>query len=187
MTYFLLFYEFFKIGLFAVGGGLSTLPFLYNLAERYPWFEASMLPDMIAVSESTPGPIGVNMATYAGFEAGGILGSVIATIGLVTPSVIIILIISSFLKRFNDNPYIQSAFYGLRPAVTALIAIAGFEVLKVTIFNFNAYQLTKQFISLFNIKALILFIIFYYATAKLKLHPIIFIICGAFIGILLGL
>lgn len=187
MTYLLLFYEFFKIGLFAVGGGLATLPFLYNLAQRYPWFEASMLPDMIAVSESTPGPIGVNMATYAGFEAGGVLGSIIATLGLVCPSVIIILIIASFLNRFNDNPYVQSAFFGLRPAVTALIAIAGFEVLKNTLFNFNAYQRTRQFISFFNIKAVILFIIFYYATAKLKLHPIIFIVCGALIGILLEL
>ena len=126
MIYFQLFYEFFKIGLFALGGGLATLPFLYNLAAKYPWFDASMLPNMIAVSESTPGPIGVNMATYAGYSAAGISGGIVATLGLVTPSIIIIMIIAGFLNKFQENLYVKSAFYGLRPAVTALIAIAGF-------------------------------------------------------------
>ena len=74
MTYLILFLEFFKIGLFAVGGGLATLPFLSELAGKYPWFDESMLGNMIAVSQSTPGPIGINMATYAGFNAGGVLG-----------------------------------------------------------------------------------------------------------------
>lgn len=187
MIYVSLFYEFFKIGLFALGGGLATLPFLYSLAERYPWFDANMLPNMIAVSESTPGPIGINMATYAGFEAGSILGGLIATLGLVTPSVIIILIIAGFLNKFNENLYVKSAFYGLRLAVTALIALAGFEVLKVTIFTFETYQHTRQFINLVNLKALLLFIIFYFSIAKFKLHPIIFIISGAIIGIILKL
>ena len=187
MIYIQLFYEFFKIGLFALGGGLATLPFLYDLAARYPWFDASLLPNMIAVSESTPGPIGVNMATYAGFSAGGILGGIIATLGLVTPSVIIIMIIAGFLNKFKENVYVKSAFYGLRPAVTALIALAGFEVLKVTIFTFNNFMFTKNFLYLFNIKALILFILFYLAIAKFKLHPIIFIISGALVGVILGL
>lgn len=187
MIYIQLFYEFFKIGLFALGGGLATLPFLYDLAARYTWFDASLLPNMIAVSESTPGPIGVNMATYAGFSAGGILGGIIATLGLVTPSVIIIMIIAGFLNKFKENVYVKSAFYGLRPAVTALIAIAGFEVLKVTIFTFNNFLLSKNFLDLFNIKALILFILFYLATLKFKLHPIIFIILGALVGVVLGL
>ena len=93
MTYLILFLEFFKIGLFAVGGGLATLPFLSELAGKYPWFDESMLGNMIAVSQSTPGPIGINMATYAGFNAGGVLGGLVATIGIVTPSVIIILIV----------------------------------------------------------------------------------------------
>lgn len=187
MTYLNLFYEFFKIGLFALGGGLATLPFLYNLAEKYPWFNAAMLPNMIAVSESTPGPIGVNMATYAGFEAGGILGGIIATLGLVTPSVIIILIIAGFLSKLNENKYVKSSFYGLRPAVTALIAIAGFEVFKVSVLTSSHFQLSHQFLDLFNFKALILFIIFYFVITKVKLHPIIFIILGAFIGIFLAL
>lgn len=187
MIYFQLFYEFFKIGLFALGGGLATLPFLYNLAAKYPWFDASMLPNMIAVSESTPGPIGVNMATYAGYSAAGISGGIVATLGLVTPSIIIIMIIAGFLNKFQENLYVKSAFYGLRPAVTALIAIAGFEVLKVSVFTFDQFKLSHQWLDLIDLKALIVFILFFFATKKFKFHPIIFIITGALIGIAFNL
>lgn len=93
MIYLQLFYEFFKAGLFAVGGGLATLPFLHEISEKTGWFSIAELMDMIAVSESTPGPIGVNMATYAGFSTAGILGSLAATIGLVFPSVVIIIFV----------------------------------------------------------------------------------------------
>ena len=126
MTYLLLFYEFFKTGLFAVGGGLATLPFLYDMAARHPeWFTTSQLADMVAVSESTPGPLGVNMATYVGFITGGIPGALVSTIGLVTPSIIIILIVAAFLKRFRDSKLVNAVFYGLRPASTAMVASAG--------------------------------------------------------------
>ncbi|MBE6023011.1 MAG: chromate transporter [Cellulosilyticum sp.] len=187
MIYVQLFFEFFKIGLFSVGGGLATLPFLYELADRYPWFDATMLPNMIAISESTPGPIGVNMATYAGYCAAGILGGIIATIGLVAPSIIIIIIIAKVLNKFKENVYVKSIFYGIRPTVTALIALAGFEVLKVTIFTFNQFMISKQLLDLFNIKALILFAIFLVATKKFKLHPIVFILSGAILGIIFNL
>ena len=187
MIYLQLFYEFFKIGLFALGGGLATLPFLYNLAEKYPWFDASMLPDMIAVSESTPGPIGVNMATYAGYSSAGISGGIVATLGLVTPSIIIVIIIAGFLNKFQENLYVKSAFYGLRPAVTALIAIAGFQVLKVSIFTFEQFKLSHQWLDLFDIKALVIFIVFFLLTKKFKFHPIVFILMGAVIGIVFNL
>ena len=187
MIYLQLFYEFFKIGLFALGGGLATLPFLYDLAAKYPWFDSAMLPNMIAVSESTPGPIGVNMATYAGFTAAGISGGIVATLGLVTPSIIIIMLIAGFLTKFQESVYVKSAFYGLRPAVTALIAIAGFEVLKVTIFNFEQFKFSNQWLDLINLKALIFFLLFYFATKKLKLHPIVFITTGAIVGIAFNL
>ena len=97
MIYLRLFLEFFKAGLFAVGGGLATLPFLSNMATSTGWFTHSQLADMVAVSESTPGPLGVNMATYVGYTVKGVPGAVIATLGLITPSVIIILIIALFL------------------------------------------------------------------------------------------
>src|SRR5699024_7204340 len=127
--YIQLFYECFKTGLFAVGGGLATLPFLYDISDRTGWFTYEQLADMIAISESTPGAIGINMTTYVGHITAGFLGGIVATIGLVTPSIIIILIIGRFLTRFRDNPYVDSVFYGLRPASTALIAAAGFSVL----------------------------------------------------------
>ena len=112
IVYLQLFFEFFKVGLFAIGGGLATLPFLNNLAGKYSWFNHSMLADMVAVSQATPGPIGINMATYAGFEAAGVLGSIIATVSLVLPSFIIIIIIanrtySSFRIWDSKNSYIN--------------------------------------------------------------------------------
>ena len=108
-----LFWEFFKTGLFATGGGMATLPFLYRMSETQGWFTPAQLADMVAVSESTPGPIGVNMATYVGFTTAGIPGAVIATIGLITPSIIVILIIARVLQKFRTNKYVDAAFYGL--------------------------------------------------------------------------
>ena len=130
MLYLQLFWEFFKTGLFAVGGGLATLPFLQDMADRTGWFTHAQLADMLAVSESTPGPIGVNMATYVGFTTGGVGGALVATIGLVTPSVIVILIVAAFLKAFRDSKWVNAAFYGLRPASTALVAAAGISVVR---------------------------------------------------------
>ena len=123
-----LYFEFFRTGLFAVGGGLATIPFLEDMAVRTGWFTAADLTTMIAVSESTPGPIGVNMATYVGFQTAGVLGSVIATLGLVTPSLIVILIVSGFLQKFRQSKGVDAVFYGLRPASTALITAAGLSV-----------------------------------------------------------
>ena len=136
MMYLQLYWEFFQTGLFAVGGGMATIPFLYNLSDKTGWFSYNDLANMIAVGESTPGPIGVNMATYVGYitgmQQGGILsallGAVIATLGLITPSVIVILIVAAILKSFRNNKYVNSAFYGLRPASTGLITAAGCSV-----------------------------------------------------------
>ena len=139
MIYITLFVEFFKVGLFTIGGGLAALPFLYDLAEKYTWITKSMIADMIAISQSTPGPIGVNMATYAGFKAAGILGGVVATFSIVLPSFIIIVIVANFLNKFKESKLVDSAFKGLRPAVTGLIAVAWFEIIKVSIINVNTF------------------------------------------------
>ena len=128
-----LFWEFFKIGLFAVGGGMATIPFLYDLSDRTGWFTYTQLADMIAISESTPGPIGVNMSTYVGYEMAGIAGSIFTTLGFVAPSIIIIIIVSIFLQKFRDNRYVESAFYGLRPASSGLIASAALSVAIVAL------------------------------------------------------
>ena len=137
MTYFILALEFFKIGLFAVGGGLVTVPFLYDLTEQYDWFTAKELTDMIAVSQSTPGPVGVNMATYAGYKAAGVLGSLCATLSLVTPSVIVVYLISKILTKWKDNPNVLRVWGGIRPAVLALILFAGWDIAKESIVNYQ--------------------------------------------------
>ena len=185
--YLRLFWEFFKTGLFAVGGGMATLPFMYDISDKTGWFTHSMLADMVAVSESTPGPIGVNMATYVGFVTGGIPGPVVATVGLVTPSVIVILLIARVLKAFRENQYVDAGFYGLRPCSIGLIAAAGVLVIKLALFNTELYASTGAIADLFNVKALILAAVLLAATRCIKklkgLHPIVFILASAVIGI----
>ena len=133
MIYLILAYEFFKIGLFSIGGGMATLPFLMDLANKYDWFTVSELTNMVAISESTPGPVGINMATYAGYNAAGILGAVVATLALTAPAWIIIILIAKFLENFSENVNVKAAFYGIRPAVAALIGYAVWELLKIAI------------------------------------------------------
>ena len=185
--YLRLFWEFFKTGLFAVGGGMATLPFMYDISDKTSWFTHSMLADMVAVSESTPGPIGVNMATYVGFVTGGVPGAVVATVGLVTPSVIVILLIARVLKAFRENQYVDAGFYGLRPCSIGLIAAAGVLVIKLALFNTELYASTGALLDLFNFKALILAAVLLVATRCIKklkgLHPIVFILASAVIGI----
>lgn len=130
-----LFYEFAKVGLFSVGGGLATVPFLQSMGEKTGWFTNAQLSTMIAVSESTPGPMGVNMATYVGYSISGIPGAVIATLGLITPSIVVIIIIAGFLQKFRQSKTVDAVFYGLRPASTALIASAGLSVAMSVFWN----------------------------------------------------
>ena len=198
MLYLRLFYEFFKTGLFAVGGGMATIPFLYNMADATGWFTRNDVANMIAVGESTPGPIGVNMATYVGYVTGGnigglpfaILGAVVATVGLVTPSIIVILIIASFLKSFRENRLVENAFYGLRPASTGLIAAAGISVVMANLFYLETLELGSG-LSLFNWKGWLLAIVLWVLTNKVKqtkgLHPILFILASAVVGIVWGM
>ena len=179
MIYLRLFWEFFKTGLFAVGGGLATLPFIYDISDRTGWFTYQQIADMIAVSESTPGPIGVNMATYVGFDCGGVLGGVAATIGLITPSVIIIVLIAKALQAFRKNRYVDAAFYTLRPASTGLIAAAGWSVVVLVLVNLDAYRASGLFADLLRWKNLLLFAAIWALTnlAKplKKLHPAVFL------------
>lgn len=184
MIYITLFFEFFKIGLFAVGGGMATIPFLMELAERYPWFTPAELANMIAISESTPGPIGINMATYAGFNAAGLPGALLATFSLVLPALIIIILIAKFMSNFSDNKYVKGAFTGIRPMIAALIGYAIWQIASITFFSREGSQI------LFHWKPLLIcagfLLIFQWKPLK-KLHPITWILVGAVIGILLKL
>lgn len=191
-----LFWEFFLTGLFAIGGGMATVPFLQDISAKTGWYTAGQLADMIAVSESTPGPLGVNMATYVGYTVGsqelggvamGILGAVTATIGLITPSVIIIMVIAYFLKKFRESRLVDSALYGLRPASVALISAAGVDIVLFALLQVDSiYEIAKAYISW---KSVLLAALIYVGTnfvPKLKkIHPIWFIAASAVIGVVL--
>ncbi len=187
-----LFFEFCKVGLFSVGGGLATIPFLTDLGERTGWFTSGQLADMIAISESTPGPMGVNMATYVGYTSGGVVGGVVATLGLIFPSIVIILIIAGFLQRFRQSKAVDGVFYGLRAASVALITASLLQVAKIALmFHESAHEIAPgQFVPVYELfywpailLAAAVFVLMKFTPAK-KLHPICFIGMAAIVGII---
>ena len=185
MTILNLMYEFFKTGLFSVGGGLATLPFLYEMSARHPdWFSNADIADMIAISESTPGAIGINMSTYAGFRAAGIPGGILASLALAAPCVIIILIIAKFLAKFRQNKLVEGAFYGLRPASLAMISAAGLNVARIALVHMEALTNGAGLGEFFIWKAIILAVLIFIGLKKLKWSPVIFIALSAVIGII---
>ena len=193
MTCWTLFWEFFKTGLFSIGGGMATLPFLKEIGESTGWYTYSDLLNMLAVSESTPGPIGINMATYVGYTVAGIPGVLAATIGEVAPCAIIILIVAAILKSFRNNPYVERAFYGLRPASAGLIGAAAFAVvLEVLLKSEILFEEGNLFACGFAFggvhwMGIALAAALYVLTNRVKktkgLHPIVFIFGSAVIGV----
>lgn len=188
-----LFLEFCRVGLFSVGGGLATIPFLTDLGERTGWFGAGDLANMIAISESTPGPMGVNMATYVGFHTAGVVGGVAATVGLIFPSVVIILVIAGFLEKFRQSKAVDGVFYGLRAASVALITAALLQVAKIALmFHETAgpEMAPGSFVPKYElfywpaiILAVVIFVLVKFSPLK-KLHPICFIGLAALAGII---
>ena len=191
MMYLQMFFEFFKTGLFSVGGGMATIPFLYEMSAKTGWFSADDLANMIAVGESTPGPIGVNMATYVGFIngmnhhgiGGALLGAVTATLGLIAPSIMVILIIAAILKGFRNNRYVENTFYGLRPASTGLIAAAGISVVLSNLFYFGQASLLQAINWKGWVLAIVLWLLTNVVRCTKKRHPIVFIGLAALAGI----
>ena len=181
-----LFLEFCKVGLFSVGGGLATIPFLTDLGNRTGWFSSAQLADMIAVSESTPGPMGVNMATYVGYTTAGLPGGIVSTLGLVFPSVIIILVIARFLQKFRQSKAVDAVFYGLRAASVALITAAMLQVAKIALlFHARPDGSTQLIYWPAVLVAAAVFACVQWTPLK-KWHPIVFIGIAAVVGILLG-
>jgi len=186
MTLLMCFWEFFKTGLFAVGGGLATIPFLQEMAVKHPdWFTKEELTNFIAISESTPGPIGINIATYAGYKIYGPLGSVVCTLSLVLPSFIIILAVAKVLDKFKTNKTVEGAFGGIRPATTALILSATLTTFTSVLIDMGAVESVKTFFTAIDPLAVGLFVVILIAaTVFKKLHPIMFIAVGALAGII---
>ena len=183
-----LFFEFAKVGLFAVGGGMATVPFMYDIADRTGWFTHELLADMIAVSESTPGPIGVNMATYVGYVTAGYPGSVAATLGLIAPEILVILLVARAMKAFRDHPLVDAGFYGLRPCSVGLIAAAGVLVFRIALLHTDLSGTGADLAQIVNWKAVALAAVLVVCTRYVKklkgLHPVVFILASAAVGIL---
>ncbi len=168
---FQLFVQFFHIGVFSFGGGYATLPFLYEIAEKYHWYTTSQLTDMISLSSVTPGPVGINMATFAGFTTAGILGAAIATFAIVLPSYIIVSIVYKILDKFNENRIVKGAIRALKPAGCAMLSAVGIKL----IFSSNLHLIGSLILAFFVITS------FYK-----KQDPIFYLGLSAVLGIILG-
>ena len=187
-TLWILFYSFFKIGLFAVGGGLATLPFLTELSEKYPaWFASPALGDIVAIAESTPGPIGVNASTFAGYCAAGVPGAVVATVALTLPSIIIISVIAGFLEKYRSSKLVNDAFSGLRPAVTGLIAASAYSLIKLAVLRSAAGASLLASVDILKFALFVVFVVLLQIPRLKKLHPALFILLGAVCGLAFGL
>jgi len=184
MIFLQLFYEFFKIGLFIIGGGMAAVPFLQELSLNTGWFTQAQLADMIAISESTPGPIGINMATYVGFTVGGFPGGLIASVGLVLPSIIIVLTVARLLSKFKESTLVESTFYGLRPASVGLISASALSLVGISLLRFELWEQTGMLTDLFSLKAILFAVVLFFLVKKIKAHPIVFIAASAAVGII---
>ena len=168
MIYLLLITEFFKIGLFSFGGGYATIPFLYHISNTYNWYSLTELSQMVAVASITPGPVGINVATYAGLKTAGVLGSLCATISEMLPSLILVLIVAKLLKKFSENFYMKSIIETLKPISCALLASVAIGLIKPEINN---------------IKSMILLAILLLLSWKSKKDPLFYILISALIGV----
>ena len=187
MSLLIIYAEFFRIGLFAVGGGLATLPFLFQLAGRSEWLNREMVGNFLAIAQSSPGAIGVNVAAQTGFQYAGVAGGLLAALGLISPAVIIITIIARMLRSFKENRIVISVFSGLRPAAAGLLAAAGLGAWKLALWNADA---PRWFEALRWKECLIfaaLFLLIWRFKGRPAGHPVICIAAGAAAGIALGL
>ena len=189
-TLLLLFFEFFKTGLFAVGGGLATVPFIRDMGAAYGWIGEKEIANIIAIAESTPGPIGVNAATYVGYLVCGIPGSVVATLGLVTPSVIIIVLVAKAIRKYADSYLVNSLFTSLRPAAIGLITAAGFSLLLTALgikADFLRFSFSADWYTLLKLGIYGVFVFFAFWKKTAKIHPLFFILAGGALGAILSL
>ena len=183
-----LIWEFFKTGLFAVGGGMATIPFLQEMAKNYGWFSEADLLDMIAVSESTPGAIGINIATFAGFKSYGIPGAILATISLITAPIIIVLIISRMMAKFKNSQTIENMFTTIRPATAGLILGAMSSVMVMTLLDVDLFRASGNIIDLLRPIPIVLFAVFLFTLIKFKkIHPLAIIAISAILGVVFAL
>lgn len=173
----LLMLEFLKTGLFAVGGGYATLPYLYEMAKNYNWFSLGDLTNFIAISEVTPGPIGINMATFAGYLTGGIGGGILASLAVVAIPVALSLLLCRFIPKPTENKFMAKLFYGLIPCALALILAASWKLFQNALFHFDSVFTASM--------GWLLFAGLLFSTFRFKLNPLILLLIGGIYGFLL--
>lgn len=197
MVFLTLFWEYFKIGLFTIGGGYAMLPMVQQVIEKYGWLTRKELINFIGVAESTPGPFAINLATFVGINVGsqtslgifgGFLGAAVATFAVVLPSLIIIIIVTKLFQKFRTNKYVQGVLYGIRPVVVGLILSAVLSVgCAVILPNLNLTSINKEGFSQFNWISLIIVAVFFpLSRIKIKgkkIHPILLILAAAAVGV----
>lgn len=179
-----LFLSFFQIGLFAFGGGLATIPFIQALGEKTGWFTVEQVMNMMAISEATPGPLGINMATYVGYVTDSFLGSFAAVAGLVLPSIVVILLVSKLFDIFQDNIYVRRVLYGLRSSSVALIFLAFLEAFKITSLDLSKYTGFASMVSVIKVVPIFVSCLIFVLIRKFKLHPICYITFAAILGVI---
>ena len=188
MIYIEIFCRFFLVGLFSIGGGLATLPFLYDISDTTGWFTHTQLADMLAIAESSPGAIGINTAACAGYHIASVGGAVCSVLGEVAPGIIIILIIAALLDKFRNNRYVEWALWGLRAASAALITAAWLSIVKISLIHYD--MIGSAGIELFDVVSIRGFVIAAIVAIIMKVrkdvHPIVLIIAGAIMGIVSG-
>jgi len=184
MIFLKLYFEFFKIGLFAVGGGLATVPFFYPLSAATGWFSPADIVNMLAIAQVSPGPIGVNMATFAGYRVAGAPGAIVACAGLVSPAFLAIVIIANIMKKFMENKYVISAFKGMIAAGCALISVSVFKIIHTALLDVPLYEITGNPLDLIRLKAAIFFVILFVAIRRFKAHPFVYVCITAALGLL---
>ena len=184
MNLFFLFFTFFKIGLFSVGGGLATLPFIFELADNSGgWLSREMVGNMLAIAQSTPGAIGANLAASIGFQYASIPGGYVAALSLTLPSIIIIIIISRVLDAFKESVAVKNIFSGLRPAATGLLSAAAFGLIALSVWNTGAviwYESLRW-------KESLIFVLIFFLVYKFQKHPIVYILAAGILGAVLKL
>lgn len=166
-----LFLQFFHVGVFSFGGGYATLPFLYDIADKFHWYSAKQLTDMLAISSITPGPVGVNVATFAGFTTAGILGSLVATTAIILPSYIIVTIVFKVIDKFRTNRNIKGAIRGLKPAGCALLSAVGIKLL---------------FTSNLHLLGTLILLGFLILSIKKNQDPLFYLGISAILGLIIG-
>jgi len=179
-----LFFNFFKIGLFSVGGGYAILPFLFDMADHSDgWLTRELIGNMLAVAQSLPGPIGSNLSAYTGFHYGGVPSAYTAAFGLAAPSIIIIMVVARMLKAFKESALVKNLFSGLRPAAAGLLSAAAFGAIALALWN-SAAPVWYQFI---RWKEALIFTVIFFLIFKFKKHPIVYIISAGIVGVVLKL